>query len=178
MNIINCNNYNHTHTHTHVHTHTLTDYTLPPSPAMVADHPVSVHAAYGSTVVFNCSIKEQSSLVSGTLYTSLLAWRFNGSSLSFNEQGQVSSYPPHWSVNTQEGYSELVVANTSAADDGYYECVVGDGLHKLSEGVWRVATLTVSKRAWLNTHTGECHTHTHTLVTVAQWGFSHIPHWF
>ena len=123
---------------------------------MVMDHPESVRSAYGSTVVFNCSIEEQSNLViNGTLYTSLLAWRFNGSLLSFNEQGQVSSYPPHWSVNTQEGHSQLVVTNTSAGDDGYYECVVGDGLHMFSEGMWRTATLTVSKRAWLNSQTSE-----------------------
>lgn len=130
-----------------IHTHT--DYLLQSSPIDFLQHPVSVQTTLSSYVDFTCtsnvSIDQQwpyEPKLSPKLF-----WRFNGTSVQVNDMGEVLTYPAHWNVTSTEDSSYLRINNVSEYDMGYYECVVGDGLHTSETGF---AYITVTRRAWLN----------------------------
>ncbi len=76
--------------------------------------------------------------MNGVLHAFPILWRLNGSS---------GDYPTHWTIVEEPSASTLTVHNISHSDDGYYECMAGDGLNSIGQ----YTSITVSKRAWLNT---------------------------
>lgn len=108
---------------------------MSPTALLLDHHPSSVHALYGTSVSFNCTLS-----TNGLLTQHSILWRHNGSIT-------LTQYPSHWSVLEGEWpASTLTITNITAEDTGYYECLAQDGLN--SDGVY--VSMTVSKRAWLN----------------------------
>ena len=130
-------------------THTHLDYLLQAAPISFLQHPDSVQTTSGSDVNFTCisNVSVDPLWPYQPEYFPKLFWRFNGTSLNVSDMGEVVRYPAHWVINSTENISHLRVSNVSDSDMGYYECVVGDGLHTRGNGF---AYVTVSKRAWLN----------------------------
>ncbi len=116
-----------------------TDFSLSPRPLLISGHPESVTAPTGANISFNCTLSNQRHIINGSLQDYSILWRFNGS--------HSSQYPSHWSVAGPWPHSTLTLSNITTLDNGYYECMVRDGL---IEEMMKYVSATVSKRAWLN----------------------------
>ena len=118
------------------------EYILQPNPVVVIINPLSQFSLVGENAVLYCHIN----LTSDSQIK--VDWRYNGQVL-ISDGSNLNSNHISISHYAQENLytSKLYIQNVSVNDEGYYECLVSDGLY--ISGKSGSAMVTVSDRALL-----------------------------
>ena len=117
-------------------------YILQPNPVVVIIDPLSQFSSVGENAVLYCHIN----LTSDSQIK--VDWRYNDKVLNISDGSNVNSNHTSIFDHTRNLYtSKLYIQNVSVNDEGYYECLVSDGLYTSEKS--GSAMVTVSDRALL-----------------------------